>query len=443
MGECPPRALSATASQMRESARRFAKACCPHGVPTKAVRPISGACKGRAMFSAKTRFETADNAISRHLAARRARSLPVLDLTESNPTSQPTIAPSADFLNRCLFDERVHLYAPDPCGLPETRQAIARDYAEHGIDLSPERIIVTASTSEAYAYLFKLLANPGDELLAPAPSYPLFEFLAGLESLCLGFYRLGYDGEWFIDFGALEEAITPRTRAIIAVSPGNPTGAYLKRGELDRLSELCARRDLALICDEVFFDYALDVNTGDIACALADCQGDCLRFVLGGLSKTALAPQIKVGWLAVRGPDDLVAESLRRLEVIADAYLSASTPAQLALPRILAARPSIQSAMHHRLRHNLDALKAFHRDHPSAAWQPLRVEGGWNAVLRLPRTRSEESWVLSLLDEAGVLVHPGYFFDFPEEAFVTVSLLVAPEVLLEGLAALDAHVGQG
>lgn len=394
------------------------------------------------MFSARTRFESVENEISRHIAVRRAQGLSLIDLTESNPTRQPGLGPGAPFWADCLSDPRIERYSPDPCGLAETRMAIARDIAAHGIDLSPEQLIVTASTSEAYAYLFKLLGNPGDQILAPAPSYPLFEFLAGLESLDLGFYRLGYDGEWFIDFSALEGAITPKTRAIIAVSPGNPTGAYLKREELDRLSTLCAARDIALICDEVFFDYALDVNLDAIASALEDCKGNCLRFALSGLSKAALAPQIKVGWLAARGPSPLVKEALRRLEVIADAYLSASTPAQLAVPKILEARRALQAPMCARLSENLAALRSFWRNSRRAAWQPLKVEGGWNAVLRLPRTRSEETWVLSLLDEAGVLVHPGYFFDFPEEAFVTVSLLVDPEVLLEGTRRIDAHIAQ-
>lgn len=395
------------------------------------------------MFSARTRFQCAENAIARHLARRKERSLPIADLTESNPTRQPELSPGARFWASCLADPHIDRYAPDPCGLVEAREAIARHLAARGVDLSPERLIVTASTSEAYAYLFKLLGDPGDRILAPAPSYPLFEFLAGLESLDLGFYRLGYDGEWFIDFSALEAAITPRTRAIIAVSPGNPTGAYLKREELDRLSALCAARSVALICDEVFFDYALDVQWHAVASALEDCDGNCLRFVLSGLSKAALAPQIKVGWLAVRGPSSQVDEALRRLEVIADAYLSASTPAQLAVPKILEARRALQAPMRARLSHNLDALQSFWRAAPRAAWQPLKVEGGWSAILRLPRTRSEEAWVLSLLDEAGVLVHPGYFFDFPEEAFVTVSLLVEPGVFLEGMRRLDAHIARG
>ncbi|MDR0966588.1 MAG: pyridoxal phosphate-dependent aminotransferase [Myxococcales bacterium] len=393
-------------------------------------------------FSNRTAFESSENAIARHLARRRARGIDVIDLTESNPTSQLDLCPEAGFWADCLSDPRGARYAPDPCGLPETREAIARDMATRGIELSPERIIVTASTSEAYAFLFKLLADPGDRVLVPAPSYPLFEFLAGLESLHLDFHRLAYDGEWFIDFDVLEEAITPRTRALVAVNPGNPTGAYLKRAELDRLSALCVRRNLALICDEVFFDYALDAPRAEMASALEDCEGDCLRFVLSGLSKSALAPQIKVGWIAARGPEAQVVEAMRRLEVTSDAYLSASTPAQLAVPRILGARCSIQAPLQARLRANLDALHHLWRERSTAAWQPLRTEGGWNAVLRLPRTRSEERWVLSLLDEAGVLVHPGFFFDFPEEAFVTVSLLIAPDLFLEGMRRLDEHIAR-
>lgn len=394
------------------------------------------------MFSRRTAFERFENEISLHLGRRRAAGLPILDLTESNPTSQRGLGPDQPFLARALSAPGIDRYAPDPCGLPVTRQAIADDMASRGLTVSPESIIVTASTSEAYAYVFKLLADPGDEILAPCPSYPLFEFLAGLESLRLGFYRLGYDGEWFIDFDALRKAVTPRTRAVIAVSPGNPTGAYLKRHELHRLSRFCAERGLALICDEVFFDYALDADMSGTASALEDCEGDCLRFVLSGLSKIALSPQIKIGWLAVRGPDALTAEALRRLEVTADAYLSASTPAQLAVPVILKERLRIQAGMKARLRRSLDALKTLRSSLSSAAWEPLRTEGGWNACLRLPRTRTEEEWVISLLEDEGVLVHPGYFFDFPEEAFVTVSLLAAPDVFDEGIRRIADHVAQ-
>lgn len=395
------------------------------------------------MFSVRTKFECSENKIAQHISRCREQGLSFIDLTESNPTTQAALCPEAAFWNGCLSTPGLGHYLPDPCGLPEARWAIVQDLATRGIELSAEHLIVTSSTSEAYAYLFKLLADPGDRLLVPAPSYPLFEFLAGLESLQLDFYRLGYDGEWFIDFSSLEEAITPRTRAIIVVNPGNPTGAYLKRDELDRLSKLCAARGIALVSDEVFFDYALDVSSTSVTSALESCEGNCLRFALSGLSKMALAPQLKVGWLAVRGPDRRVNEALRRLEVTADAYLSVNTPAQLALSRILDMRRSLQAPLQSRLRENLKALNGFWRDQTRAAWQPLRTEGGWSSVLRLPCTRAEEAWVLSLLDEAGVLVHPGFFFDFPEEAFVTVSLLAAPEVFLEGIARLDAYVAQG
>lgn len=394
------------------------------------------------MFSQRTLFERFENEISRRLSQRRAAGLPVLDLTESNPTSQEGLGPSAEFLARSLGAPDIHRYSPDPCGLPETREAIARDMALRGVEISPENIIVTASTSEAYGFLFKLLADPGDEVLAPCPSYPLFEFLARLDALGLKFFRLGYDGEWFIDFDAMEKAVTPRTKAIIAVSPGNPTGAYLKRDELDRLSRFCADRGLALICDEVFFDYSLDVDMGKVASAVDCCEGDCLRFVLSGLSKLALAPQVKAGWILVQGPDGLVKEALRRLEVTSDSYLSASTPTQKAVPPILARRLDIQAPLKARLRRNLDSLKATWKSTPDAAWQPLKTEGGWNAVLKLPRTMGEEAWVISLLESQGVIVHPGYFFDFPEEAFVTVSLLVAPEVFDEGIRRIRDHVAR-
>ena len=294
-----------------------------------------------------------------------------------------------------------------------------------------ERILLTASTSEAYAYLFKLLTNPGDEVLVPRPSYPLFEFLADMESVAVRQYPLVYHGGWSIDLHGVEAALTPRTRAIVLVNPNNPTGSYVKRGELDALTALCASRDVALISDEVFADYAL-ADDADRVATLAGVE-ECLAFSMSGLSKVAGLPQMKLGWMVVNGPAALRAEAWEKLEWIADTYLSVSTPVQCAAARLLAAGEEVQRQIRRRTAENL----AFARGAlAGSAANILAVEGGWYITLQVPRVRSEEEWTLELLEHADVLVQPGFFYDFEAEAFLVVSLLTDTEIFREGLARL-------
>ncbi|HLJ14600.1 MAG TPA: pyridoxal phosphate-dependent aminotransferase [Bryobacteraceae bacterium] len=386
-------------------------------------------------FSSRLRWALQPNPLSGLLAAKRAAGSRILDLTESNPTRAELDYPAAEILS-ALSDERALLYEPDPTGWRVARQAVAGYYAERGHTIEPERILLTASTSEAYGYVFKLLTEPGEEILAPQPSYPLFEFLAGMELLQIRPYPLLYDEGWRVDLDVLEQTIGPRTRAIVVVNPNNPTGSYLKRGELARLEELCAERDLALVADEVFADYAL-AGDADRAETLANTER-ALTFSLSGLSKVVALPQMKLGWLVVSGPKQIAQQAMERLELIADTYLSVGTPVQVALPGLLALRHTMAEQIRRRLRANLNFLR---ERAAGSACRVLRMEGGWYAILQVPRTRTEEAWVLELLDQDDVLVQPGFFYDFETEAFLVLSLLTPPAIFKEGVERIIFRTG--
>ena len=367
------------------------------------------------MFSARTRWNLTANRLAHLLADKRAQGRPLLDLTENNPTRAGLQAPP-DLLG-VLADPAALVYDPDPRGLAPARAAVAADFARRGARVAPERILLAASTSEAYAFLFKLLCDAGDEVLVPRPSYPLFDYLAGLEGAVTRPYPLVFDGEWRTDLAALEAGITPRTRAIVVVSPNNPTGSYVKPDEAGALHAIAARASLALIADEVFADFALVSGAGGAGLAEG---GEALSFSLGGLSKSCGLPQLKLAWIALGGPAALRDEALTRLDMIADTYLSVGTPVQRAAPALLARAPELRAPIAARLAANLAVL----RGHVAgSAATLLPVEGGWSAVLRIPATLGEEERVLSLLEREDVLVHPGYFFDFPHEAFLVLSLL--------------------
>ncbi len=357
----------------------------------------------------------------------------LLDLTESNPTRARLPVP--EDLLRALAQPAASRYEPEPFGLWAAREAAVADLARRGYPLPAQRVFLTASTSEAYAFLFKLLADPGDEILVPRPGYPLFEFLAGLESVVVGSYTLAYDGEWHVDVSALRAEVSPRTRAIVIVNPNNPTGAFLKHDERRVLEELCAERSLALVSDEVFADFAFAPDARRAGSVARD--GPALAFSLGGLSKSCALPQLKLAWTAVSGPQALVEEALARLEVIADSYLSLATPVQLAAPELLARRAELQAPILARTRANLAQLRARVSSSPATLLEP---EGGWYGVLRVPATLGEEERVTRLLDRHDVLVHPGYFFDFPHEAFLVLSLLPPEDDFAEGAARLLADL---
>lgn len=370
------------------------------------------------MFSRRLAWDTAPNAFSAAVARRRAARRPLVDLTESNPTRAGLVKVTLD----PLLDPRALYYSPDAWGLNEAREAVAA-YYDHAVD--PSSILLTASTSEAYSYLLQLLCDPGDEVLAPRPSYPLFEFLAGLQNVAVRQYPLHYHEGWWLDLASLEECITPRTRAVVVVSPNNPTGHYLRNASA--LAELCARHSLALICDEVFRDFSLDAEPAPSTACL---DNPCLTFTLSGLSKVCGLPQMKLGWTVFSGPAGLAAAAAHRLELIADTYLSVCAPVQYAATQWLAGRHSYIEATRARTLANL----ASPRRH---GLRPLRVEAGWYACLRLPPVQSEEQWMMALLD-MGVLVQPGFFYDFETEPWAILSLLTPPAEFNQGLEILVA-----
>jgi hypothetical protein len=378
------------------------------------------------VFSQRTRWDRTANRLAELIEARRRAGEPILDLTESNPTRAGI--PYPEGLLGVLADPAGLVYAPSAMGLRQAREAVAADYLRRGLEVPAERIVLTASTSEAYAFLFKLLCDPGDAVLVPRPSYPLFEYLARIESVEVGRYDLHYDTEWHVTRGVVEREVTERTRAIVAVHPNNPTGSYLKRDEATDLMALCAGRGLALISDEVFADYGFGDDPRRLPSVAED--GPCLAFSLGGLSKSCGLPQLKLAWIAVSGPRRLREEALARLEIVADTYLSVGTPVQRAAPRLLARCAELQAPIAARVRANLETLRK--QAAAAADATPLRVEGGWHAVLQVPATETEEERVVRLLAEEGVLVHPGYFFDFPREAYLVVSLLPPEAVFTRG-----------
>ena len=368
------------------------------------------------------------NALTRALATRRAEGRPVTDLTESNPTRAGLSYPP-DLLAE-LASPRALRYDPRPFGLDAAREAVARDHLRRGAEIDPGRVVLTASTSEAYTWLFKLLCDPGDTVLVPRPSYPLFEHLTRLEGVCTAPFHLEYHGRWEIDFETMEAA-PERTRAMVIVSPNNPTGSFVSARELERLFALCRDRGWALVADEVFADYPLeaDAPVTDIA---ARAGVSC--FTLGGLSKSAGLPQLKLGWIVVGGSQADCAAALAGLELIADSFLSVGTPVQVAAGALLERGAAIRAQIQDRTRTNLATLRQVMTSFP--ACEALKAEGGWSAVVRVPATRSEEQLILDLLDREGILVHPGYFFDFPREAFIVMSLLPPPDVFADAVARL-------
>ena len=385
------------------------------------------------MFAKRTNWNLAPNRLSEALAAHRAAGKSLLDLTVSNPTECGFEYDSAAILD-ALRNPSALSYEPNPRGLEWARRAVAGYYADRGEAVSAEDIFLTTSTSEAYSYVFRTLCDPGDEFLIPSPSYPLFDFLAEIQDVNLVRYPLVYDHGWQIDFHALEQAITPRTRGVIVVHPNNPTGHFVKRGEMEKLNSICSAREMTIIADEVFLDFTLE---GERAASFAANRG-APTFTLSGLSKICGLPQMKAAWLIASGPQDWKREALARLEVIADTYLSVNAPVQLAIPKFLELRHAFQRQAIERTRRNLAELDRQLATQKSVS--RLKVEGGWCAVLRVPVTRSGEDVAIDRLSTHGVSVHPGHFYDFPSDGHVVLSLLTPSEVFAEGTKRLLAAV---
>jgi alanine-synthesizing transaminase len=377
------------------------------------------------MFSERTKWNLAANKLSEALVRHRASSKRLFDLTVSNPT-ECGFEYETEAVLGALHNPATLRYEPNPKGLEVARRPIAKYYAERGEPVSLDDIVLTTSTSEAYSFVFRLLCNPGDELLIPAPSYPLFAFLADVQDVKLVRYPLVYDHGWQIDFHGFEQAITSRTKGVIVVNPNNPTGHFVKAQELARLNAICSQHEMALIVDEVFLDFALG-SQGAISCA---DNSAVLTFTLSGLSKICGLPQMKLAWLIASGPEELKQQALDRLEVIADTYLSPNAPVQLATPTFLELRYGFQQQVMARVRHNLAELQR------QLARQRLctrmDVEGGWYAVLRVPAVQTDEELAIALLDTKDVYVHPGHFFDFAGDGYLVLSLIAREEEFSEG-----------
>jgi alanine-synthesizing transaminase len=385
------------------------------------------------MFSRRTDWKLAPNRYTEALERFRAEGRVAIDLTASNPTRVNLAYDEAAILKSLSPPESLR-YQPEAKGLLSARQAVAAYYQSLTCTVSADRILLTTSTSEAYSFIFRLLCDPGDEVLVPVPSYPLFQFLAELENVKLVPYELIYDHGWQSDVRGIEKKLTERSRAILVVHPNNPTGSYVRPKEMRMLSWLCARRRMAIVSDEVFLDYPLDGSHH------ASFAGNvrALTFTLSGLSKLAGLPQMKVAWLLTSGPESLVLQAMARLEVIADTFLSVNAPIQHALPTLLAQRSAFQHQLRVRLRANLKELDRQLADQKLV--ERLEVEGGWYVPLRVPATRSDEDLAIELLERQSVLVHPGHFYDFPGDGFLVLSLLPTREDFRKGFQRVLKHL---
>jgi aspartate/methionine/tyrosine aminotransferase len=382
-------------------------------------------------FARRTDWNLTPNRFTQahQVALREGRK--VLDLTVSNPTRAGLEYDETAILD-ALRNPKSLDYDPQPKGLRSARHAVA-EYYKCGAGalacvIDPENTVLTTSTSEGYSYVFRLLCNPDDEVLVPKPSYPLFDFLADLQDVRLVPYPLIYDHGWQIDFPSLEQAITERARAVVLVHPNNPTGSYVSAEEQARLNQLCREYNLALIVDEVFLDYAHDTPPRQSFAT----DNSALTFTLSGLSKISALPQMKLAWVVVSGTEKEASEAMHRLEVIADTYLSLNAPVQLAAETLLEQKKRIQPQLMARIRANLAELDRELAQHSSC--ERLLIEGGWYAVLRVPVTKSDEDLAIQLLREHLVLVHPGHFYDFPNDGYLILSLITPEAAFREGIS---------
>ncbi len=375
------------------------------------------------MFSRRTDWNLAPNRLT--LAHQELSGKKLIDLTISNPTRAEIKYDEAAILG-ALSNPKALDYDPQPTGLRSAREAVARYYTS----IDPESLILTTSTSEGYSFVFRLLCNPGDEILVPKPSYPLFDFLAELQDVKLVPYSLIYDHGWQIDFHSLESVLSAKSRAIVLVHPNNPTGSYVSAQERQHLNEFCYQHKLALVVDEVFLDYSYDGQSRQTFAA----NQDALTFTLSGISKISALPQMKLAWIVVSGPESDAKAAMQRLEIIADTYLSLNAPIQLAAPVLLEQRKTIQPQLMSRVRANLAELDRQLFAQKSCS--RLELQGGWYAVLRIPVTRSDEDFAVELLRRASVLVHPGHFYDFPSDGYLVLSLIVGEHEFRKGIAAV-------
>ena len=385
------------------------------------------------MFSSRTAWNRSPNRLEMALRARHANGLPVVDLTMSNPTLCGFDYPD-ETIRAALANAAMSRYEPSSFGALCAREAVSDYYDKTGISVPPEYIVLTAGTSDAYSYLFQMLADPGDEIITAAPGYPLLNFLADLNDLQLVRYPLLYEDGWYLDLDAIERKLTPQSRALVVVSPNNPAGNFLRDDELNGVVDICCRHGLALIVDEVFSDFGwgTDLSRAQSAANVTDC----LTFTLSGLSKTAALPQMKLGWIVANGPPPLLSESLSRLEVIADTYLSVGTLVQYAASVLIEQGQVVRQAILQRVQENNRLLDSFLVE--NSPCHRLKAEGGWYSVLRVPAVLDDEQRALGLLENHGVLVHPGGFYDFPSGAYLVISMITPTEILTAGFESLRA-----
>jgi len=385
-------------------------------------------------FAARTNWELTTNPITDLVERLKSAGRAILDLTESNPSRCGFAYPREEILKVLSAADNLD-YRPHPAGLLSARQAVCDYYARKNIAVQPDQVFLTASTSEAYSFLFRLLADPGERMLFSYPSYPLFQFLVDLNDLQMARYRLVYDGKWRIDFASLAAGVDESTRGVVVVNPNNPTGSGISDDERRGLQAFCRERSLPIIADEVFLDYPFNENQ-EIKSLLVDPQ--VLTLVMGGISKTLGLPQMKVSWIVVAGPSPLVRQARERLEVIADTYLSVNTPAQTALPAWLELFPVMQKEILGRVRANRQYLLA--QIQKTDGIRVLNSSAGWYAMLAVPEKFAEEEVVLELLKQDQVFVHPGYFFDCEQEPLLVLSLIVPTEIFAAGLRKIIGRI---
>lgn len=381
-------------------------------------------------FSERTGWSREENRISLALVELRKAGAAVLDLARSNPT-ECGFRYDEDGIRQAVSSSEILRYEPDPRGLTAAREAVCTYYAANGALVEPDDLVLASGTSECYSFLFRLLCNARDEVLIPSPGYPLFDFLADLCDVKLVRFPLVYDHGWQIEFSALATAASERTRAMIVVHPNNPTGHYTSESEQAQLAKFCRTRGIALIADEVFLDFSLVGRRRSFA------SSETLSFTLSGLSKICGLPQMKLAWIAIGGARAAKREALARLELIADAYLSVSTPVQLAAAALLETRTAFQEQATERIRANLRELDG--QLSRQSVCSRLVCEGGWTAVLRVPALQSDEDLTIALLKERAVHVHPAHFYDFPKPGHIVVSLIVPEQEFAEGVQRVLAH----
>ncbi len=379
------------------------------------------------MFSNRTDWNLTPNDLARLVDEKRRAGASILDLTESNPT-RCGFQYNPELLDALRSERSLH-YEPDPRGLLSARTAVAEFYARNGAAVDPANIVLAASTSEAYAFLFRLFCNPGESVLVPKPSYPLFDYLCALNDVEPIHYRLAYDDEWHLEAESLRGAVDSATRAVVLVHPNNPTGSFVKEHELAPIVGIAGRRNLPLIVDEVFREYPIGGIDG-MAGSFAGLRSG-LVCTLGGISKLLGLPQMKLAWIVLSGDSAAVRNAKNRLEIIADTYLSVGTTIQHALPKLF----QISGGMTDQIRRRVAANHAhLCRSVGDSSMTVLNVEGGWNAILRLPAIHSDEEWAVQLLKEGNVLVHPGHFFEIEQNSCVVLSLLPEPTVFSQGIS---------